>query len=86
MELRAEKYQLQLDYNELWDIAFDTLHSLQNTIDNHWINHQQVWEQHEERRLCRLKKFFMCLGRIELYDEVFDYATKSFDKHNKKEA
>lgn len=83
MDIKANKINMNLSYDELWNIAFWVKKSLETTLKEHWINHQDAWEGQEKERLSMLKNSFMVLGRIDLYEECFTTARSIFENHNK---
>lgn len=84
MEIKAEKFNIVMTYDELWSVAFDTKRAIEHSLETHWVNHQNAWKTSEDARLTRLRSFFSALGRLDLYDDVFPFAIKAFEAWNKK--
>jgi alpha-amylase/alpha-mannosidase (GH57 family) len=84
MNIEAKGYTIQMDLNELWDLAFSVKSSLDFTLKDHWVNHQNVWEKNEEKKLALLKTMFNALGRQDVYDNIFQEAQDIFKKFNNK--
>jgi alpha-amylase/alpha-mannosidase (GH57 family) len=84
MNIEAKGYTIQMDLDELWDLAFSVKSSLEFTLKNHWVNHQNVWEKNEEKKLALLKTMFNALGRQDVYDNIFQEAQDIFKKFNDK--
>ena len=84
MNIEAKGYTVQMDLDELWDLAFSVKHSLEHTLRTHWINHQDSWEKNEEKKLRLLKTMFNALGRSDVYEQIFKYAEDIFKKFNDK--
>jgi hypothetical protein len=84
MNIEAKGYTIQMDLDELWDLAFSVKSSLHFTLKNHWVNHQNVWEKNEENKLALLKTMFNALGRQDVYDNIFQDAQDIFKKFNTK--
>lgn len=83
MNIEAQKFTIEMTNEELWNTAFDVRRSLEHTLKTHWVNHQDVWQQNEKEKLCRVKKMFLSLGRPDLYDAIFDMAKEIFTEFNK---
>lgn len=86
MKIEAEKYIIEMTYSELWSTAFDVRLHIEESLKRHWINHQDVWKEHEKYSLERLRIMFTALGRIDLYEEIFDTANVIFKEHNNNQA
>ena len=84
MDIEAENFKLVMSQSDLWATAFDVKQALESTVERHWVNHQDVWEQNEKERLNRIKVFFYALGRPDLYDDVFVRVKELFKKYNEK--
>ena len=84
MNIEAKGYTVQMDLDELWDLAFSVKHSLEYTLKTHWINHQNSWEKNEEKKLFLLKTMFNALGRLDVYEQIFKDAEDIFKKFNDK--
>jgi alpha-amylase/alpha-mannosidase (GH57 family) len=84
MNIEAKGYTIQMDLNELLDLAFSVKSSLDFTLKDHWVNHQNVWEKNEEKKLALLKTMFNALGRQDVYDNIFQEAQDIFKKFNNK--
>ena len=84
MNIQAKGYTIQMDLDELWDLAFSVKHSLEYTLKTHWINHQNVWEKNEAKKLKLLKTMFNALGRLDVYEQIFKEAEDIFKKFNDK--
>jgi hypothetical protein len=82
MEIKAEKFILELSHEEMWDTAFDVKRAIMYSIDTHWINHQDVWREHEKKRLSRCKKIFVSLGREDMFNDIFIHAESVFKARN----
>ena len=61
-----------MDLDELWELAFSVKSSLKFTLETHWVNHQNVWEKNEEKKLRLLKTMFNALGRQDIYEDIFN--------------
>ena len=83
MEIKSEKFIIEMTHDELWNTAFDIRRSIEYALQTHWINHQDVWEKNEKERLFRCKRMVVALGRVELYDEIFGKAKEIFTEFNK---
>jgi hypothetical protein len=84
MNIEAESFKIEMTHDEMWSIAFDIRHALEATLKSHWVNHQDSWENNEEKRLYRINKFFTHLGRPDLYQDVFQSAKTIFEAFNSK--
>jgi hypothetical protein len=84
MDIQAEKFNIVMTYDELWSVAFDTKRAIEYSLETHWVNHQNAWKTNEDVRLARLRTFFSALGRLDLYEDVLSFATKTFEAWNKK--
>lgn len=84
MNIEAEKFKIEMTYNEVWNTAFDIRRAIESSLKDHWVNHQNVWETNEKEKLQRLRIFFTALGRVDLYDEIFSKATEIFKAFNEK--
>ena len=85
MEIQAENFIIKMTHDELWATAFDVRNSLYRTIETHWINFQNNWMKEEASRLGRLKSMFSHLGRLDLYNDILDFAEGKFREFNKSE-
>jgi len=86
MDISAEKFTIVMTNQELWDTAWDVKRAFQNTIETHWINHQNQWKESESPRLRRIQSMFTALGRPDIYEECLSYAEGVFKKFNEKRA
>jgi len=84
MDIQAKGYTIQMDSDELFNLALSVKHSLKNSLENHWVNHQNAWEKNEESKLRLLKTMFRALGRLDVYDDIFKEAEETFKKFNDK--
>lgn len=84
MNIKADNFKIELTHDELWDLAFCVFHRIENTLKNHWVNHQNVWEKSEERHLKLLKELFTALGRPDCYENIFYEQRKIFKEFNDK--
>lgn len=82
MKIEAKEYKVQMDLDELWDLAFSVKHSLTYTLETHWIHHQNVWKQREEKKLRLLETMFNALGRLDVYKQIYQDADDIFKKFN----
>jgi hypothetical protein len=78
MNIEAKNFKINISYGELWATAFDVQSSLENTIKNHWVHHQQNWKQNEADRINRLRDMFYALGRPDIYENTFERAETIF--------
>ncbi len=83
MEIAAEKFTIEVTYNELWSIAWGLRNDLQNTIKTHWVQFQDNWMQNEKDKLYLINKMFTHLARPDLYDDLLKYANQTFLDYNK---
>lgn len=84
MHIEAQKFNIEMSHEELWNTAFDVKRSIEYTLETHWVNHQANWEHNEKERLNRCKTMFRAIGRPDLYEEVFSNAKKIFKAFNDK--
>ena len=84
MFIEAKEYTIKMDADELWDLAYSVRDSLIYAIKNHWINHQNVWQKNEAKKLKLLKTMFCALGQLEAYERIFIEANEIFIKFNSK--
>jgi hypothetical protein len=84
MNIEAKDFEIRMSYSELWTLAFDVRNSLRHTLETHWINFQDSWQEHEKKRLAIIRTMFFALGRPDLYEESFEIANNVFRKHNEK--
>lgn len=79
MDIKAKSFDINLSYDELWTIAFAIRRSIYNSLETHWINHQNSWKEHEHHKLYIVRNMFMNLGHIEFYEEIENHARCVFD-------
>jgi 5-enolpyruvylshikimate-3-phosphate synthase len=84
MEIKAEKFTIEMNHEDFWDLAFNVRTSLIFTLKTHWINHQDAWRRIESNRLEVCKKMFNALGRVDLYESIFNEADEIFKEFNEK--
>jgi hypothetical protein len=84
MNIEAQKFNIEMSHEELWNTAFDVRRSIEHTLQTHWVYHQANWEHNENERLNRCKTMFLALGRPELHEEVFNKAKEIFKAFNDK--
>lgn len=84
MDIEAKEFTIKMTHCELWGTAWDVRYSLCENLKSHWINHQDAWERNEQDRLYRLKTMFNHLGRLDLYEDVFNIAETIFSEFNNK--
>ncbi len=82
MNIQAEKFKLEMTYDEVWNTAFDIRRAIEASLKDHWVNHQGAWKINEKEKLYRLEKLFLAVGRPDLYEEIFKAANVIFDKFN----
>lgn len=46
MNIIAEKFKIEVNYNELWKIAFIIKNEIIEKVKTHYIKHQDDWEQY----------------------------------------
>jgi hypothetical protein len=39
MNIKANGYTIEMDFKELWDLAFNVKNSLECNLKSHWVNH-----------------------------------------------
>jgi hypothetical protein len=83
MNIEAEKFNIQMTYQELWDTAFDVRRALEYALKDHWVRHQSEWKKHEAERLTRCRRMFDALGRNDLYQDLLIIADNTFEDFNK---
>ena len=83
MTIHPENFKIEMTHDEVWDLMFDIRRALESTLKTHWVNHQNVWKENEKKRLDRLNKFCLSLGRPDIYEEVFKIADDTFSEFNK---
>ncbi len=83
MDISAEKYTIKLTENELWTIGFCIKSDIENSIKNHWVNHQLNWENSEKEKLALVKQIFLSLGRPDIFDDILYFANETFNVFNK---
>jgi len=86
MNIEAQKFTVELSYGELFSIAWDLKISLERSLKDHWINHQNNWKTGEEQRLLMIKTMFLNLARPELYEEIDKKANAIFQEFNDKKS
>jgi hypothetical protein len=84
MNIEAQKFNIEMTHEELWNTAFDVRRSIEHTLQTHWVNHQANWEHNEKERLNRCKTMFLALGRPELHEDIFSKAKEIFKSFNDK--
>ena len=82
MEIKAQKFTLEMNENELWATAFDVKWKLESTLKTHWVNYQDSWQKNEQERMDRLRTMFYALWRPDVYNEITETAKKIFDDFN----
>ena len=85
MNIEAKGYTIHLDLDELWDLAFSVNQSLKYSLQTHWVNHQTDWERMEAKKLELLKAMFNALGRLDVYEQIFEEAELIFKDFNEKQ-
>ena len=84
MRIEGERFNIQMNHQELWNTACDVKLALEHNIANHWIYHQRDWESFESDRLRRCRELFVALGRADMYDGVLFFARSAFQEYNAK--
>tara|TARA_R110000796_G_scaffold119747_1_gene233877 strand:- start:50 stop:310 length:261 start_codon:yes stop_codon:yes gene_type:complete len=85
MNIEAKDYNIEMSYNELWTLAFSVRGSLKYSIETHWVNHQDSWEEGEREKLNVIEMMFNALGRHDLYDDIFPDAITVFKEFKEKQ-
>ena len=98
MDLRKGEYQINLDSDEIYNLACHVFHDLRDSVNRHWNHLQQdtdgeqpFFEQEEKRGLKYLKFFCSIVGRNDVYDSwiyeikyIFEERRKERTKTNEK--
>ena len=84
MNIIAQKFEIEMTFDELWNTAFDIRHTILTRLKEHWVHHQSDWERNEKERLNRCKTMFFALGRPDLYDDIFIKDKDIFTDFNEK--
>ena len=83
MEIKAEKFKIEMSNEELWSTAHDVKSSIINSLKSHWVYHQNsCWQDREKKTLERCKMMFQMLGRLDQYERIFDEANAIFKEFN----
>ena len=81
MEIKAKGYDIQMTHDELWDLYYVYVNSINYSILTHWKDHSQVWKEHEKPRLQIMENIAYRLG-----DRYwFENSMKAFEELLKKE-
>ena len=82
MKIEAQNFKIEMSYDELWGTAWAVRRSIEHTIKNHWVNHQNSWLNGEKQSLSICEYMFNSLGRSDLYSDLLKYASNVFDTYN----
>lgn len=62
MRIETEKIKVELDIEEANDIAFALKNSIENSIDNHWLNYPNVFLEREGKKIRLAEELFASIG------------------------
>ncbi len=86
MEIKAKNYEIHLDQNEMWDLMFDIYWSILRSVENHWVNHQDIWEKEEAKKLKMLERFCNVQDRPDIFRSLHYEVEQRFKAHNEKKS
>lgn len=84
MEAKAETIKMQMDGDEVYDIAWSILHDLRGQIKDHWNTLQQekdgepLFFEQNKKLLEIMKKMFEVSGYSHCYESAISEYKKSF--------
>jgi len=73
MEIKAKGYDIQMTFDELWDLYYIYKNAISYSIITHWKDHSDVWQAHEKPRLEIMKKIADKLGEGFWYEDTMKY-------------
>ena len=82
MDIEAKGYKVEMTPRELWSLFFWLQDSLIYTTKNHWINHQDKWQENEKERIDIIKNIASNLGRIDLFENCLLKVNEIFKEFN----
>lgn len=76
MKTNNSTHEITIDSDEAYNIACDIMHSLESSVNSHWVNHPNTWKDQEKGRIERMRFFY----RLAHCPRAADNAIKRFDK------